>query len=233
MNSNPQSRNRMWTSRNCRGFTLVEVLLAMVVTVMVLTACGMLYYSITLAWIDHRQGDVEQQHEHSIFAYLEQQLAVNPTLPSMVPGSVDASIRWQSLPEASSYDPQYLSWQVREPPAFLMTGAWTDHMVTRLYLRYDAREGLSLIWHPDDAKVDRLGFTNYRVEDYLYRFPLSLRIVSLTYAYWDLEDETWELEPHLRNYDPGENGVPDALIFEIEDRELVQRTLYLAKEVAL
>lgn len=216
-----------------RGFTLIEVLLALVVSVMVMTACGMLYYSIALAWIDHRQGDVELQHEHSIFAFLEQEWVIQPNLPSQLPGIVDGSLSWQSLPGASAYDPVYLSWLTPEPPAFLMTGRWTDHTVTRMYLRFDTREGVSLIWHPDDAKVERMGFTNYRVEDHLYRFPLALDWISLSYAYWDAEQKRWEIEPHLRNYDPGERGVPDALIFEVEGRELTRRTLYLNQELSL
>ena len=60
-----------------RGFTLIEVLLAMVVTVMVLGTCGMLYYSIAQAWISHKQGDVELQHDHSIFAFLNNNSAFN------------------------------------------------------------------------------------------------------------------------------------------------------------
>ena len=216
--------------RRLRGFTLIEVLLAMVVTIMVLATCGMLYFSIAQAWISHKQGDAELQHNHSILAFLEDQLCVQSVIPSDVPDSIDLSVSWSKLPEASTYDSQYLSWCVEELPAFLMTNQWMDHVAARLYLKYDSQQGLSILWHPEDEKIDRMDFTNYRVEDYSYEFPLSLRVVSLSYGYWDAEDNEWEIEPHTRNYDPDDKGVPDALILEIEEQEIIKKTFYIGKE---
>jgi len=215
-----------------KGFTLIEVLLAMVVTVMVLGTCGMLYYSIAQAWISHKQGDVELQHDHSIFAFLEQQLCIQPNQPDGLPSAVDSSLSWAQLPEASTYDPKYLSWLVKTPPVFVENGEWTDHFAARLYLKYEPREGLSILWHPDDNRVERMEFTNYQVEDYLYEFPLTDKVVSLRYAYWDKEKDEWVIESHTRNYDPGEKGVPDALLFEVEEKETITRTLYLGKETS-
>jgi len=212
------------------GFTLIEVLLALVVTVMVLLTCGMLYFSIAQAWISHKQGDAELQHEHSVFAFLEQQLAINPTLPSNLPDEVDPVVAWNQLPEASTYDPVYLSWEVETLPVFLKTGDWMDHMAARLYLKYDERDGLSIIWHPEDSRIDRMGMTQYDVKDYVFEFPFGIKLLSLSYAYWDSENQKWDVEPHSKSYNPGEKGVPDALIFEIEGKETIRRTLYIGKE---
>ncbi len=222
-----RSKSRL---EHLQGFTLIEVLLAMVVTIMVLATCGMLYFSIAQAWISHKQGDAELQHNHSILAFLEDQLCVQSTIPSDAPDSIDLSVSWSKLPEASNFDSQYLSWGVKELPAFLKTNQWMDHVAARLYLKYDSRDGLSILWHPDDEKIERMDFTNYRVEDFTYEFPLSLNVVSFSYGYWDSEDEEWEIEPHTRNYDPDDNGVPDALILEIEEQEVIKKTFYIGKE---
>lgn len=212
------------------GFTLIEVLLAMVVTIMVLATCGMLYFSIAQAWVNHKQGDAELQHTHSIFSFLEKQLTIQPLIPSDSPDEFDPAIRWAQLPEASSFEPNYLSWQVEKLPVFLKAGDWMDEMGARLYLKYDANAGLAILWHPDDSRIERMDFTNYDVKDYIFEFPIGLKMVSFTYGYWDAEDQQWEMETHTRNYSPGDLGVPDAVILEIEEREVVSRTLYIGKE---
>lgn len=212
------------------GFTLIEVLLAMVVTIMVLATCGMLYFSIAQAWISHKQGDAELQHTHSIFSFLEKQLSLQPLIPSDSPDEFDPGIRWAQLPEASSFEPHYLSWQVETLPVFLKTADWMDEMGATLYLKYDASAGLAILWHPDDSRIGRMDFTNYNVTDHIFEFPIALNMVSFSYGYWDAEDQQWETELHTRNYSPGDRGVPDAVILEIEEREVVTRTLYIGKE---
>ena len=190
----------------------------------------MLYFSIAQAWVSHKQGDVELQHTHSIFSFLEKQLSIQPLIPTDSPDEFDSSIVWSSLPEDSEFGPVYLSWDVEKLPVFLLTGGWMDEMGATLYLKYEADTGLSILWHPNDSRIDRMDFDNYDVTDYIFEFPISLPIVSLSYGYWDSEDERWNIEPHTRNYSPDDQGVPDAIILELEEQETVTRTIYIGKE---
>ena len=210
------------------GFTLVEVLLAMVISMGVLAAIVFLYYSISIAWISHKAGDINLQHNHSILGFLEDELSLKQRLPSMNIKQLDEQLSWARLPEAGIYDPTYLSWVDETPPPFLQTSEWYGNMAVRLYLKYDARSGLSLIWHPEDPMIERMDITNYDVEDYLFEFPLSDQVIGCTFAYYDAEKDEWEEVENGRNFDPQDRGIPDAVTLTIEDRETVTRTIYLS-----
>lgn len=212
------------------GFTLIEVLLAMVISMIILSGIGFLYYSIAMAWISHKEGDVQLQHNHSIFAYLEDELSVKPTLPS-IGNELNVRLQWMRLPGAGNYDPVYLSWVTESAPAFIRSGSWFDEMGIRFFLKFDSRKGLSLIWHPEDPKIDRIDMPQYDVEDYLFEFPLSSKVSGFAFAYYDREDDEWEEVEHTRNFDPQDRGLPNAIILSIEERdEVVFRTLYLPQQ---
>jgi prepilin-type N-terminal cleavage/methylation domain-containing protein len=210
-----------------RGFTLIEVLLAMVVSMMILAGIGFLYYSIAMAWISHKEGDTVLQHNHSILAFLEDELSVKSRLPTVGEEDLDEQLQWARLPEAGIYDPVYLSWVSATPPPFIESTDWYDGLAVRFYLKYDVREGLFLIWHPDDPKISRMSIPNYGVKDYIFEFPLSTKVVGFSYAYYDATDDKWEEIENSRNFDPKERGIPDAIVLEIEDRERFTRTIYL------
>ena len=212
------------------GFTLIEVLLAMVISMLVLAEIVMIYYSISAAWISHKQGDINLQHNHSILAFLEEELSIKRQLPSIDTRGLDRKLTWARLPEAGNYDPVYLSWVCEKPPAFLETSAWYGSFAIRLYLKYDPRQGLSLIWHPEDPMIGRMDMPNYDVKDYFFEFPLSSKVIACTLAYYDAEKNEWDDVEYTKNFDPGDRGIPDVIILEIEDRERFTQSIYFSKE---
>ena len=212
------------------GFTLIEVLLAMLISMLVLAEIVMIYYSISVAWISHKEGDINLQHNHSILAYLESELSINRQLPAINARNLDEQLTWARLPEAGNYDPVYLSWVSAKPPPFLETSAWYGDFAIRLYLKYDSRQGLSLIWHPEDPMIERMDLTNYDVKDYLFEFPLSDKVVGCKFAYYDSEKEEWEEIENTRDFNPDDRGIPDVIILEIEDREQFTQSIYLSNK---
>lgn len=212
------------------GFTLVEVLLAMAISMMILAGVGYLYYSIAIAWSSHKEGDLELQHHHSIFAFLEDEISIKPSLPVRETKGIDSSLQWLRLPDSNHYDPIYLSWVAKNPPAFLTSGQWIDGFSVRLFLNFDSREGLSLIWHPEDPKINRMDLEDYEVDDYIFEFVLSTDVSRFQYAYYDSEKDEWELFDHDSGLDPDEMGLPAAVVFDVEHKgEVVTRTIYLGQ----
>lgn len=216
-------------SKKCSGFTLIEVLAAMAIAMGVLYAIGLIYYSVATAWISHREGDHVLQHQHSIFAFLEDQLSIQQELIAPGYNAENSGVEWRKLPEAGEYEPYYLSWWMKNPPVFVQWGEWWDGFGARCYLEFDRNSGLALIWHPEDPKIEQLsmGFP-FEVEDYMFRFHLSSEVLQLEYAYYDGEKDEWENLSALSNQEIDEKGLPVAVIFEVEEREVIRRSIYLS-----
>lgn len=218
-----------------RGFTLVEVLLALVISMGVFAIVATLYYTIAMSWVGHRQGDAKIQHEISIFGFLNESLSVLPSLKEFDNREIVRGVQWLRLPDSGESDPVYLSWWAEKRPAFLIGDEEINHFAVRIYLAFDPGNGISLIWHPEDPDMGRmLTRQTFDLEDYIYQYPLWRDVLSVEHGYYELESDQWEWLRDDGRFDPGENGVPDVVRVEIETEVGDEKFLaiYLSKEVA-
>jgi competence protein ComGC len=213
-----------------RGFTLIEILLAMVISMLVLGGVAMLYYGMAVAWMGHKRDDLLVQQQNTMMAVLEQQLMIEPKLPRMQSdGEPSSAISWAQLPGAGLNDPWYLSWYCPNPPAFLSSEPWAENLAIRVFLRFDRREGLSLLWHPEDERISRMDFPRYDVQEQIrvFYFPTG-SIVGMEYAYYDRQGDQWERRTESKD-SGSERPLPDALVIQTREDGEAQHVIYLGR----
>jgi prepilin-type N-terminal cleavage/methylation domain-containing protein len=215
-----------------RGFTLIEVILAMAISMMVIAGISWLFITIIGTWMAHKAGDIELQHMHSKLAFLDNELSIEPSRPTSGDDEIDRSVQWRGVPGEELYSAvNWLSWGRASPPVFFKQGDWKDDMGTRMYLRYDRRRGISIVWHPDDARIERLDIQGFDVEDYIYEFPLISDVQQLEYGYYDSERDLWEFETATASTNSEDNPpIPDAISITLFQSEDTPVYIYIAKD---
>lgn len=202
------------------GFSLIEVLLALVISMIVISSVTSLFYVFANAWLGYRDSGYEQDHAHGVVAFLEGECS---RLSGVSAAGESGGVEWRKLPEAGPYDPEYLSWRVVDAPPFLPVSELFEGMGIRVYLRFERDRGLSLIWHPeDDLLVDPWRDEPFDPREHLYEVPLSPMVDSLLYAFYDSEKDEWDEldEPWKDQFLKGQ--MPDVLVLRfLSEKEAV------------
>jgi prepilin-type N-terminal cleavage/methylation domain-containing protein len=217
----------MIPGQRSRGFTLIEVLLAMVISMGVLFAVSIFYYHMAMAWAGHRRDEQVQQRRHTLMASLEHSLCVAPRLISNQ-NAADPSLKWARLSDDALYGPSYLSWVSEKAPAYLPMAPSSRNLALRCYLRFEPRSGLSLLWEPEDLKMERRIRRDGKNEWEVMQFPLSTEVSRMRYGYYDGETDDWEWIEDYGNHDPGERGIPDAMELYVGENDESPQLFMLA-----
>ncbi|OPZ73689.1 MAG: hypothetical protein BWY82_01047 [Verrucomicrobia bacterium ADurb.Bin474] len=209
------------------GFSLIEVLLALMISMIVIASVTSLFYVFANAWLGYRDSGYERDHAHGVVAFLDGEFS---RLSGTSATGDNESVQWMKLPEAGPYDPEYLSWKVTDAPPFLSVSPAFEGMALRVYLRFERERGLSLIWHPeDDLLVDPWRDEPFDPTDHLYEAPLTPMVDSFLYAFYDSEKDEWDEldEPWKDQFLKGQ--MPDVLVirFLSEDESARPFHVYL------
>lgn len=199
------------------GFTLIEILLALTIGGMLLTATSV--YLVSLANIWFLRGDDQNfnQHVESVAYFLNHTLK-NSTITKDVQLS---SISWNRPPGYSEFDDPLLTFRLNELPALLVA---PDRQFTAItcHLYFREGDGLFILWYSSLQEVDDI--------DDVQRTLVSPLLSAIRYCYYESEDDKWDL-----NDDPKEDRshkliIPDFLILDFEhDGETREIPLQLPK----
>lgn len=131
------------------------------------------------------------------------------------------AVTWETPPGGSNFDKPLLTFHLKEPPA-LLTDLLPTMPALTCHLYFKKREGLSLLWYSQHEEVEDL--------DDVRSTPLSTYLTEMEYAYYDYEDDRWEIESEPRENDDGLFILPDALklTFTYEDETIVS-AIYLPR----
>lgn len=188
--------------RRPTAFTLIEVLLAIVISGMVLTAASSFLVSIANIWINRGDNDFFVQHVDGVGVFLNQALALSEGTEELGEGEDDLPVVWARPPGYSEFEPPLLAFRLRESPPLLSTLEFPLPGVTAyLYFRED--RGLYLLWHPHLVETEDI--------DDVYRTPLSPYCKGLEYHYYDEEEELWETTDEPLEDDDRQFILPDYL----------------------
>ena len=193
-----------------RAFTLVEVLIALAIAGLVMTAATSLLVTISKAWADRpATRDAFDAHVNGVGRFLAA-LMDKATMP---PGSSaqGGPIRLDRPVGFSDADDPLISFFVREAPPLLV---WPRGLAPRVhcYLFFEDGEGLSLLWYSDLQEMERGedGKPVLEDEDDLFKTPISTLCEEITYCYYGEEGaaaddfKEWEKETDLE--ENAENG---------------------------
>ncbi|MCC5833771.1 MAG: prepilin-type N-terminal cleavage/methylation domain-containing protein [Opitutales bacterium] len=219
------------------GFTLFEMLASLAIIGLFMTLLSFHLVSLSSIWLSSNEDEFFDQHVDGVQLFLSSALEQSEGLESnalegsatgQTTASADASlspVRWSRPPHWSNLDDPLLGFSQTEAPALFVREG--QHLpAIRAWLYFDEREGLSILWHSElEAEPPE------RVED-LYLTPVSRFITRMEYAYYDLENDRWEIESRPETTGDGTHILPQFLRFTFEYQgESKQRMVYIPQAV--
>lgn len=185
-------KRRIPSSRRSRGFTLVEVLLALVLLAALLTALNQFVFSITEVWTRQQEHFVFIQHTRAVSRHVTELLQTaaagarrsGTTLGAAAPAECPlpqgrATLLQFDLPASD----RVMAWAGRPLPEVQCALGWTGE------------DGLVLYWK---SRLE-LDFASAP----LRKAVLSPYVTALSYDYYDDTAGSWQAKPDLQ---AGQNG---------------------------
>ncbi|HVZ63928.1 MAG TPA: prepilin-type N-terminal cleavage/methylation domain-containing protein [Lacunisphaera sp.] len=183
------------------GFTLVEVLLALVLLATLLTAMNQFVFSITEVWTKHRDEFIFVQHTRAVARHLDEMLqtAANSSHASTPSGGAPA-VEEIRLPEGGTEE--LVAFDLPEGDRLLV---WPGRPLPEVQC--------ALGWRKDDGLVI---YWKSRLETDFADTPPRMAIVSsfvtaLGYDYYDKANDTWTTEEELQRDESGNYELPRRL----------------------
>ena len=220
------------------AFTLIEVLIALAIAGLVLSAATSLLVTISRAWADRpATRDAFDAHVNGVGRFLVT-LMDKATMPPGPSGQTGPISLGRPIGFSDTEDP-LVSFFVREAPPLLV---WPRGLAPRVhcYLYFEDGEGLSLLWYSDLQEMERGedGKPELEDEDDLFKTPISSLCEEVVYCYYgeegaDSDDfKEWEKESKLEeNAESGKFRLPAfvQLVFR-QPKEDLERTVTIPVE---
>tara|TARA_B100001093_G_scaffold73149_1_gene63739 strand:- start:149 stop:859 length:711 start_codon:yes stop_codon:yes gene_type:complete len=221
-----------------RGFSMIELLLAMAIGGMLLVGAVSLLVTVSQAWANRpATRDAFDAHVNGVANFLHATLE-EASLPQ-ANRTGNSVVDLQRPVGFSDSDEPLVHFYLREaPPLFV----WPNAVATRVhtYLYFDDREGLSFLWFSELQELEKNEKGKLEPEDEsdLRKTPISSFCDEIFYCYYGDEDDKegdikeWKVEDDLEeNIQSGKFRIPAfiKLVFRWEEEDL-ERTITLAVE---
>lgn len=220
------------------GFSLVEVLLALAIGGLILTAATSLLVTISQAWANRpATRDAFDAHVNGVANFLTAMLE-EATLTDGL-NSQKKAITLDRAPGFSESDDPLVRFYLREaPPLFFWPEPGSVASRVHVFLQVDDRDGLRLLWYSDlqDLEKNEKGIREPEDDDELFCTVVSPFCTEVFYCYYGDEDDTeddlkrWEVVDELEeDIDSGDFRLPAfaKLVFKW-DEENLERVVSLA-----
>ena len=217
------------------GFSMIEVLLALAIGGLVLTAASSLLITISRAWAERpATRDAFDAHVNGVAHFLTAILE-EATLPDFAKQG-DQTIDLQRPVGYSESDDPLIHFYLREGPPLLV---WPTGPANRVhcYFQFEEGDGLSFLWFSELQELEKndRGELELEDEDNLFKTSISPFCDDVVYCYYGEEDagsddiKEWDIESDLQeSVKSGEFRLPDfiKLVFKWEEEGL-ERTISL------
>ena len=220
------------------GFSLVEVLLALAIGGLILTAATSLLVTISQAWANRpATRDAFDAHVNGVANFLTAMLE-EATLTDGL-NSQKKAITLDRAPGFSESDDPLVRFYLREaPPLFFWPEPGSVASRVHVFLQVDDRDGLRLLWYSDlqDLEKNEKGIREPEDDDELFCTVVSPFCTEVFYCYYGDEHDTdddlirWEIVDELEeDIDSGDFRLPAfaKLVFKW-DEENLERVVSLA-----
>jgi len=224
--------------RKQKGFSLVEVLLALAIGGLILTAATALLVTISQAWANRpATRDAFDAHVNGVANFLTAMLE-EATLPEGV-NAAKKAISLDRAPGFSETDDPLVRFYLREaPPLFFWPEPGSVANRVHGFLQVDKRDGLRLLWYSDLQELEKneKGVREPEDEDELFCTVISPFCREVFYCYYGDKDDSdndlkkWEITDELEeDISSGDFRLPAfvQLVFKW-DEENLERVVSLA-----
>jgi prepilin-type N-terminal cleavage/methylation domain-containing protein len=188
------SRTRRPPAHSARGFTLLEILLALALVGLLLTAMNTFVFSMAELWGRQSEPRLFDQHVRAVTRYLDRELRSAALPPAARPNSTPIALQ-EVRPQNGSME-NMLTFEL---PAGTRLLSWPDRPLPEVVCSFQARqnEGLVMLWH---SRLEK----NFETDP--PRETLISPLVSgLKYDYYDADTNRWTTETAVKN---GQDGKP-------------------------
>ena len=186
-----------------KGLTLVEMIISIAILGTFMTVLSFHLVGLSNLWLNRTDDDFFEQHVDGVILFLSNALEASEGA-SGNDEEARPPVEWARPPGWSDMDDPLLYFQQAEAPALFVREGLSLPGI-QAYVHFDDREGLSILWYSvlDDEEVEE--------EADLFRTSISTFVSSMDYAYYELEDDEWEITEDPMEDDDGNFRLPDYL----------------------
>ena len=183
-----------------RGFTLLEVMLALALVSLLLVGMNTFIFSMGELWGKGTDGRLFDQHVLAVTRYLERELRSAILPPASRIG--DTPVAGQEIKPLNGATDNLLTFELPEGSRMV---TWPDHALPEVVCSLQAREGegLILLYH---SRLE----TKF-ADDSPREIVISPFVKSLTYDYYDSDYKRWTNETVLKKDSTGNLQTPQRL----------------------
>jgi prepilin-type N-terminal cleavage/methylation domain-containing protein len=192
------------TAQRKQGLTLVEMIVTLAILGTFMTLLSFHLVGLSNLWLNRSDGDFFDQHVDGVVLFLNKALEASEYARESSATQDSQPVEWARPPGWSEFDDPLLHFRQAEAPAlFVRQGQSLPAILA--FLHFEERFGLSVLWYSelDDADIDQ-------VND-LLRTPVSSFVSALEYAYYDFDDDRWEITRDPMEETDGSFVLPDYL----------------------
>ena len=197
-----------------RGFTLLEILLALALTALVLVSLNTFVFSMGELW--GRNADVRlfDRHVRAVTRFLEEELRTAALPPSASAGATP--ITPQEIKPLGGATDNLLTFEL---PAGCRLLVWPDRPLPEVVCSLQARdrEGLVLLWH---SRLE----TKFS-DDPPRETVITPLVTALAYDYYDSDFKTWKTEAVIRKDASGQLQTPQRLRLKFAYGKLTRESI--------
>ncbi|HEY4990371.1 MAG TPA: prepilin-type N-terminal cleavage/methylation domain-containing protein [Opitutaceae bacterium] len=199
---------------NRRGFTVIEIVMAMALVGLVLVGLNTFIFSMSELWGKNTDVRLFDQHVRAVTRFLQKEM-VRATLPPAA--SVNATPVGVQPVTASGVSQENLVTYVELTGSRILTwpGPALPEVSCSLQVRRD--KGLYMLWHSD--------LENHYNDDPPRETLVSPFVTGLAYDYFDTDFNKWTTETALRTDSSGNPVAPQRLRVTFTYEKLVREAL--------
>lgn len=200
--------------RRRRGFTLLEILLAVSLVGLVLVAMNTFVFSMGELWGRNTDLRLFDQHVRALGRFLDRELRMAQLPPSVSSGNTAVEAREVKVEFGRSAD--LVTFGLREGSRIL---TWPERPLPEVVCSLEVRDGVGLVLYWQSALEERFG------DDPPRETVLSPLATALAYDYYNPDFQRWETLNALRRDREGNLETPGRLRLTFRYRELSREAL--------
>ena len=197
-----------------RGFTMIELIVAMVLIAGVMIGLNTFIFSMSELWGRGREYRLFDQHARSLTRFLEGELR-RAALPPRVAKDV-AAVEARKVEVDFGRREDLLVFGLREGSRILQ---WPERPLPDVWAALEVKRGEGLILYWQSALEEEFNTDPPR------EMVLSQLVTAMRYEYFEADFGQWEIEDRLRTGDDGELETPGRIRLTFNYREQEVQTI--------